>query len=104
MANTISLQTREYNYLFPLYLYPNSGGVMHTLIDPELDNGGVRGRRPNLSPAFVSDLASCLGMVWISNGKGDCEGTFGPEDVFAYLYAIFHAPSYRERYAESPKR
>ncbi len=28
------------------------------------------------------------------------EGVFGPEDVFYYAYAIFHSPTYRERYAE----
>jgi hypothetical protein len=27
-------------------------------------------------------------------------GTFGPEDVFNYIYAVFHSPTYRSRYAE----
>jgi hypothetical protein len=27
-------------------------------------------------------------------------GTFGPEDVFDYIYAVFHSPTYRTRYAE----
>lgn len=27
-------------------------------------------------------------------------GTFGPEDVLAYIYGIFHSPEYRKRYAE----
>jgi predicted helicase len=31
------------------------------------------------------------------NDKG---GTFGPEDVLAYIYGIFHSPEYRKRYAE----
>ncbi|GAG52400.1 unnamed protein product, partial [marine sediment metagenome] len=26
--------------------------------------------------------------------------TFGPEDIFHYMYAIFHSPTYRTRYAE----
>ena len=26
--------------------------------------------------------------------------TFGPEDVFNYMYAVFHSPTYRKRYAE----
>ena len=26
--------------------------------------------------------------------------TFGPEDVFHYVYAVFHSPGYRARYAE----
>jgi len=27
-------------------------------------------------------------------------GTFGPEDIFYYAYAVFHSPTYRTRYAE----
>ena len=26
--------------------------------------------------------------------------TFGPEDIFHYIYALFHSPTYRSRYAE----
>ncbi len=32
------------------------------------------------------------------------DGTFGPEDVFHYMYGVFHAPGYRSRYAEFLKR
>jgi predicted helicase len=32
--------------------------------------------------------------------RGDLKGTFGPEDVFHYIYAVFHSPEYRRRYAE----
>ncbi|PJA28863.1 MAG: hypothetical protein CO189_03855, partial [candidate division Zixibacteria bacterium CG_4_9_14_3_um_filter_46_8] len=28
------------------------------------------------------------------------QGTFGPEDIFHYIYAVFHSPTYRSRYAE----
>ncbi|MFO8079270.1 MAG: type ISP restriction/modification enzyme [Armatimonadota bacterium] len=28
------------------------------------------------------------------------QATFGPEDIFDYIYAVFHSPTYRERYAE----
>lgn len=31
---------------------------------------------------------------------GDLKKTFGPEDVFHYIYAVFHSPEYRRRYAE----
>lgn len=34
------------------------------------------------------------------DGRGDLEETFGPEDIFDYIYAVFHSPTYRERYAE----
>jgi predicted helicase len=39
-------------------------------------------------------------MTFIPDGKGDLQATFGPEDVFNYMYAVFHSPTYRSRYAE----
>jgi predicted helicase len=33
-------------------------------------------------------------------GHGALKKTLGPEDVFNYAYAVFPAPSYRERCAE----
>jgi len=33
-------------------------------------------------------------------GGNDKVRTFGPEDVFHYIYAVFHSPEYRKRYAE----
>lgn len=36
------------------------------------------------------------------DGCGDLRKTYGPEDVFhyIYIYAVFHSPTYRSRYAE----
>ena len=34
------------------------------------------------------------------SGEGLGEGVFTPEDIFHYIYAIFHSPAYRSRYAE----
>jgi predicted helicase len=39
-------------------------------------------------------------LKFISNGTGDLKKTFGPEDVLHYIYAVFHSPAYRSRYAE----
>jgi len=36
----------------------------------------------------------------VPDGKGDLQNSFGPEDILHYAYAIFHSPTYRERYAE----
>ena len=33
------------------------------------------------------------------DGTGDLTATFGPEDVFHYIYAVLHSPEYRRRYA-----
>ena len=34
-------------------------------------------------------------------GRGDLVATFGPEDLLAYIYALFHSPGYREKYADA---
>jgi predicted helicase len=86
---TVSLQTRERTYIFPLYLYPAENEMQFE-----------EGRRPNLNPEFIKAVSDKLGLKFVSDGKGDLVETFGPEDVFNYAYAVFHSPTYRSRYAE----
>ena len=95
---TVSLDTRERSYLFPLYLYPVS--KQDTLFDIDVHSDAPGNRRPNLSPAFITDISNKLSLQFIPDGKGDLQQTFGPEDIFSYMYAVFHSPTYRTRYAE----
>ena len=81
--------------VFPLYLYLAAEGGDLTLLDP-----AVCTRRPNLAPDFLGTVSSGLLLDFIPDGKGDLESNFGPEDIFHYMYAVFHSPTYRERYAE----
>ncbi|MEN6356389.1 MAG: type ISP restriction/modification enzyme [Armatimonadota bacterium] len=93
-----SVSLKEVNYHFPLYVYPDrmSNG---TLWEDEYANSPGR-RRPNLSHQFIADFSKRLGMTFIPDGKGDRVSTFGPEDVFDYMYAVFHSPTYRARYTQ----
>jgi predicted helicase len=59
-----------------------------------------KGRRANLKPEFMKAVSEKLGLNFVSDGKGDLNETFGPEDIFNYAYAVFHSPTYRTRYAE----
>ena len=87
----------------PLYLYPAEDSrrqkslldVSHWQPDESRD-----GRVPNLNPHFVADMEKRLGLTFVSDSKGDLKTTFGPEEIFSYVYAIFYSPTYRERYAE----
>jgi predicted helicase len=88
----------DINSLFPLYLYPDQ--AEKNLFDDDGPTDAPGGRRPNLAPEFIADFAARLKLTFIPDGKGDLTQTFGPEDVFEYLYAVFHAPTYRSRYAE----
>jgi hypothetical protein len=95
----ISTTSREANQIFPLYLYPDPND--RRLLDAEGEwPPGKDGRTPNLSKAFITELAAQIGLTFVTDGRGDLAGTFGPEDVFHYAYAVFHSPTYRERYAE----
>ncbi|MFM6119162.1 MAG: type ISP restriction/modification enzyme, partial [Sphaerospermopsis kisseleviana] len=92
----VSTTSREGNQVFPLYLYPIDQA---TLIDATPTNA-PGGRRPNLSPEFITEFSQKLGLEFIVDGKGNQKQTFGPEDIFNYIYAVFHSPTYRQRYAE----
>ncbi|MFZ1009751.1 MAG: type ISP restriction/modification enzyme, partial [Candidatus Sulfotelmatobacter sp.] len=74
----------------PLYLYDAQNEPQGGLL------GG--GRSPNLKPEFCRLVAARLGLRFVAEAKSDSR-SFGPEDLFAYLYALLYAPSYRVRYA-----
>ena len=99
--HTVSL--KEVNYLFPLYLYPKNGDEVDDIeelaVREEAATYGNR-RRPNLAPKFIAAMNQRLKMTFVEDGCGDLKKTYGPEDVFHYIYAVLHAPEYRNRYAE----
>ena len=92
----ISNITREINYLFPLYLYPGVGKAAESLFSRWAK--GKDGRTPNLDSGFVEQIAAAIELRFVSDGRGDLRKTFGPEDVLAWICAVFHSPRYRERY------
>jgi len=93
----MSPKTSNNGFLFPLYLYPKSTEEERDLLDA-VEEGAER--RPNLAPEFIEDCSKRLKLSFISDGVGDLKKTFGPEDGFHYMYAVFHSPTYRTRYAQ----
>ena len=85
----VSNKTKERGYTCPLYVYPQKQVT-----------GLSTGRKPNLTPEFVTIVASTIGLEFVPEGTGDLESTFGPEDILHYLYAVLHSPEYRRRYAD----
>ncbi len=108
------ISSKDNAYVFPLYLYqnpqndvPNLRKKQPRMVDAEEADYfefNEQGRRPNLSQAFVRQMEAKLGLPFITEGGAfvddDAPQCFGPEDVFYYAYAIFHSPTYRQRYAE----
>ena len=89
----ITLSNKGYGYLFPLYLYPTE---KKDLFDPEPDTT----RKPNFSPEFIKAVENRLKLQFIPEGDGNFKTTLSATDIFYYIYAIFHSPTYRTRYAE----
>ena len=85
--HTVSL--KEVNYLFPLYTFPTEG-------QEHLDLA----REPNLNKKFIEAFGFSLGLEFESDGSGNLQESFGPDDVFNYIYAVLHSSQYRRRYAD----
>ncbi|GFE72122.1 type ISP restriction/modification enzyme [Chroococcus sp. FPU101] len=81
---TLSSESKERSYLFPLYVYTNLQNYEAIFHNSLLE----REKIPNISQNFLSDITSKLGY------------TPTPEEIFYYIYAIFHSLTYRARYAE----
>jgi predicted helicase len=69
-SGAISLQTKEWGYIFPLHVYAKDGS-----------------KHVNLKKEIVAEIEKIVGKL-------------SPEDLFDYIYAILHSPSYREKYKE----
>lgn len=67
----VSSDTKSQNYVFPSVFYSNETEI-----------------RENLSPEFREFI----------DGRYDHHYT--PEEILGYIYAVLHAPTYRERFAE----
>jgi predicted helicase len=87
----ISNLTKEGNYAFPLYLYPDTDGQQ--TIDQTTE------RTPNLNLEIVQQIADSLNLKF-TNEKQQVKGTFAPIDILDYIYAVLHSPTYREKYKE----
>ncbi|HEY9704836.1 MAG TPA: type ISP restriction/modification enzyme, partial [Allocoleopsis sp.] len=74
----ISTTSREGNQVFPLYIYPDTQDGQANLMTE---------KEANFSPQFLTKITEKLGY------------TPSPEQIFYYIYAVFHSPNYRERYA-----
>lgn len=91
---------------FPLFLYPDEDSEMlfdETSVSPWEPDPNKHNRVANLDQNFITEFESRVRLEFKSEYFGrnqKLKKFFGPEDVLAYIYAIFHSPTYRQRYAE----
>lgn len=109
-----SVSLKEVNYLFPLWLKPAAGEFNYRpnidraralgfgkVVGLAYEDGIPRGEQKSLGPNFRRPTAEQLDLhdaPW--DGRGDLVKTFGPRDLYDYIYAVLYSPGYRSRYAE----
>jgi predicted helicase len=90
-----TLSNKGGGFIFPLYIYPK---IKNDLVSDNAEQETVR--QANFSYYFIVTLEEKLNLKFIVEEKGDFEITISALDVFHYMYAVFHSPTYRERYAD----
>ena len=56
-------------------------------------------RRPNFSQDFIAALEARLKLAWDADAAAPASDRLAPVDLCHYIYALFHSPDYRRRYA-----
>ncbi|KPL80281.1 type ISP restriction/modification enzyme [Herpetosiphon geysericola] len=79
--------------VLPLYNYENPS-------KPNEVSMFDKTRKSSFKLDYINIVCQKLRLTWIDDGKGDQDATLGPEDLFHYIYAIFHSAIYRDRYIE----
>jgi predicted helicase len=80
---------------YPLYLYDELLSFDFRKGEAEVAKSEIS--RPNLSPTFLRNLAAKL-QIQHKDAHGLPIG-LTTEDIFYYVYAVFHSPTFRSRYA-----
>ena len=57
-------------------------------------------KQPNINPDYLELIFTNLGIKVNSKSSSKSNNYIRPEDLFYYIYAVFHSPTYRTRYAE----
>jgi hypothetical protein len=84
LDGVIRSDNRGSESLFPLYCFDDAGQP-----------------RANFALSLIEAFAARTSLHWLPLGAGDLVETFGPEDLLAYVYALFFSPAYRLHYAEA---
>ena len=86
------LSSKDNTNVFPLYIYKENMGNEERIVNfnKELYDNIAKGL--NYLPCYDDNMQI--------DPTSDYKGVLYPQDLFDYIYAVLHSPSYRERYKE----
>ena len=88
----VSSKTKERGYVFPLYIFKENMGDEERIVNFNKDLYEEIAKGLNYLPCYDDNLRI--------DPTSDYNGVLYPQDLFDYIYAVLHSPSYRERYKE----
>jgi hypothetical protein len=88
----VSSKTKERGYVFPLYMYKKNMGKEECIVNFNTDLYEKIAKCLNYLPCYDDNI--------LIDPTSDYDGVLYPQDLFDYIYAVLHSPSYRERYKE----
>ena len=86
------LDPREGSYAIPLYLYSSNMGEEERIVNFNKDLYDKIAKGLNYLPCYDDNI--------LVDPTSEYNGVLYPQDLFDYIYAVMHSPSYRERYKE----
>ena len=78
--------------IFPLYIYQENMGSEERIVNFNKDLYEEIAKRLNYLPCYDDNV--------LVDPTSEYDGVLYPQDLFDYIYAVLHSPSYRERYKE----
>ena len=88
----VSSKTKERGYVFPLYIYKENMGEEERIVNFNKDLYEKIAKGLNYLPCYDDNV--------LVDPTSEYNGVLYPQDLFDYIYAVLHSPSYRERYKE----
>ena len=86
------IDPREGSYAIPLYLYDSNLGQNERIVNFNKELYDKIAKGLNYLPSYDDNE--------LIDPTSEYNGVLYPQDLFDYIYAVLHSPSYRERYKE----
>ena len=86
------LSSKDNTNVFPLYIYKENMGQEERIVNFNKELYDKIAKGLNYLPCYDDNV--------LVDPTSDYNGVLYPQDLFDYIYAVLHSPSYRERYKE----
>lgn len=92
LADKTVISPKDNASVFPLYLYKENMGKEERIVNFNKEVYETIAKGLNYLPCYDDNI--------LVDPTSEYNGVLYPQDLFDYIYAVLHSPSYRERYKE----